>query len=122
MNFFLRWLGCAIAVGCAVWLIPGIGVIGNVATWIPIVFVALFLSLINLSIKPIMQIISLPISILTLGIFALIVNVAMLYLANWLSTGILGMGLVITSFGSAFLASIIISIVSMIVNGITGTD
>lgn len=122
MNFILRWLGCAIAVAAAVWLVPGISVVGSGSTWVPVVVVALILALINVSLKPILQVLSLPVTILTLGIFALIVNALMLELASWLAGGLFGSGLYIASFGSAFFAAIIISIVSAIVNGITGAN
>jgi putative membrane protein len=120
MNFVLRWLGCFVGVGVAIWITPGISVLGS--SWLPALFVALLLSLINVSIKPLVQVLSLPLTFLTLGIFALVVNALMLELANWLTIGLFGEGLVIASFGSAFLASIIISIVSAIVNGITGAN
>ncbi|MBO4365814.1 MAG: phage holin family protein [Eggerthellaceae bacterium] len=120
MNFILRWIACAIAVGLAVFLVPGISIIGG--GWASVVFTALFLALINASIKPLLQALSLPISILTLGIFALIVNALMLELASWLASGIFGAGLNISSFASAFFASIIISIVSAWMNKKLGTD
>ena len=84
MPFLIRWLVSAIAVAAAVWIVPGIELIGGNSAWIGIVIFALILSLINISIKPILQILSLPISVLTLGIFYLIVNTLMLYLAAWL--------------------------------------
>ncbi|MEF9841803.1 MAG: phage holin family protein [Raoultibacter sp.] len=122
MNFLIRWLGIAIAVGVAVWLVPGIEVLGTTESWLAIAVFALFLALINQTIRPLMQLLSLPISVLTLGIFALIVNTFMLYLAQWLANGIFQVGFVIDTFGSAFVASIVISIVSAILNGITGAN
>jgi putative membrane protein len=120
MNFILRWIACAIAVGLAVFLVPGISVLGG--GWAPVVFTALFLALINASIKPFLQVLSLPVTILTLGIFALIINALMLELASWLASGFFGSGLFIASFGSAFVASIIISLVSAWMNKALGAD
>ncbi len=122
MNFILRWLGCAIAVACAVWLVPGIDIVGGDSSWMPVVLVALFLALINVSIKPLMQVLSLPITVLTLGIFYLVVNALMLELASWCAGTLFAQGIYIETFGSAFVASIIISIVSSIVNGMTGAN
>lgn len=119
MNFILRWLITAIAVGVAVWLVPGIFV-WNDSTWIAIFLVALFLSLINMSIKPILQILSFPITMLTLGIFYLIVNTLMLFFAAWLANAIFGAGFEIASFGSGFIAAVIISLVSVVLNGLLG--
>lgn len=121
MNFVIRWLATAIAVGVAVWLVPGIEAIGAEA-WVAVVLVSLILSLINISIKPILQVLSLPITCLTLGIFYLVVNTAMLYLAAWLVANIFAAGLSIASFGSAFVASIVISIVSSLVNSLIGNE
>lgn len=121
MNFIIRWIVTAVAVAAAVWIIPGISTVGSDGT-IAVIIMALVLSLINISIKPIMQLISLPISVLTLGIFYLIVNALLLELAAWAATGLFASGIAIDGFGSAFLGSIVISIVSAIVNGIIGGD
>ena len=119
MTFIIRWIVTALAVAAAVWLVPGIEVIDGTA-WVGIVIMALVLSLINMSIKPLLQILSLPVTVLTLGIFYLIVNTLLLYLAAWLANGLFDVGFYIASFGSAFVASIVISIVSALVNGILG--
>lgn len=121
MNFIIRWIVTAIAVGVAVWLVPGIDVIGGTQAWAAIAIFGLILSLINISIKPLMQLLSLPITVLTLGIFYLIVNTLMLYVAAWLANGIFQVGFAIATFGSAFVASIVISIVSGIMNALLGT-
>lgn len=117
MNFVVRWLITAIAVGVAVWLVPGVFV-WNDSTWVAVFLVALILALINMSIKPILQILSIPITLLTLGLFYLIVNTLMLYFAAWLANGIFGVGFEIATFGSGFMAAIIISLVSVLLNGL----
>ena len=122
MSFLIRWLVTAIAVAAAVWLVPGIELIGGDSAWVGIAIFALILSLVNISVKPLMQLLSLPITLLTLGIFYLIMNTAMLYLAAWLANGLFGIGFWISGFGSAFLASIVISIVSALVNSLIGND
>ena len=122
MNFIIRWLVTAIAVGVAVWLVPGIEVVGGTEAWVGIAIFGLILSLINISIKPLMQVLSLPITVLSLGIFYLVVNTFMLYVAAWLANGIFQVGIDIATFGSAFVASIVISIVSGIMNAIVGKD
>ena len=121
MNFIIRWIVTALAVGAAVWLVPGIEVVDGTA-WVGSVIFALILSLINMSIKPILQLLSLPVTVLTLGIFYLVVNTLLLYLAAWLANGLFDVGFYIATFGSAFVASIVISIVSAIVNGILGSS
>lgn len=120
MNFIIRWLVTAVAVGVAVWIVPGIDILGGSDAWIGIALFGLILSLINISIKPLMQILSLPITVITLGIFYLVINTLMLYIAAWLANGIFQVGLIIDSFGSAFIASIVISVVSAFVNALVG--
>ena len=120
MGFLIRWLITAVAVGVAVWIVPGIVIVGGESAWIAIAIFALFLSLINVSIKPLLQILSLPITFVTLGIFYLIVNTLLLYLAAWLANSIFQVGFVIDGFGWAFIASIIISLVSAILNSVIG--
>lgn len=120
MKFFSRWLATAIAAGVAIWLVPGIMLIGGSSAWMGVALFALILALIDISVKPILQFLGAPISFLTLGIFYLIINTLMLYLAGWLANGIFGIGFYIGGFGSAFLASIVISIVSSIVNFFIG--
>lgn len=120
MKFLLSCLATALAVAVAIWLVPGIELLGGASAWGAIAIFALVLALLNASIKPILQLLSLPISILTLGIFYLVVNAFMLYAASWIANGIFRVGFIIDSFGSAFVASIVISLVTSIVNGITG--
>ena len=122
MKFIARWLITALAVAAAVWLIPGIRIFGTDNVALALALASLALALINMFIKPIVQVLSCPLIILTLGLFYLVVNAAMLELAAWVSTGIFGRGIAIDGFGSAVLGAIVISIVSMIANGIFGTN
>ena len=121
MNFILRWIVCAVSVGAAVWLVPGISAMGD-NSYAAIAVMALVLSLVNMSIKPVLQMLSMPITLLTLGIFYVVVNALMLELAAWAAAGLFGTGITIDGFGSAFLGSIVISIVSAFVNNILAKD
>ncbi len=121
MGFFVRWIVTAIAVAVAVWLVPGVSVIGS-QIWVGVLFLSLILALINMSVKPILQLLSLPVSVITLGLFYLVVNTLMLYLAAWLANALFGIGFEIATFGSAFVAAIVISIVSVFLNGVIGAD
>ena len=122
MNFILRVIGIFISVAVAVWLVPGIEIGGTVSTWASVLVIALIIALLNMTIKPILQLIGLPISVITLGIFYIVINTALLYLASWLASNLFGIDFIIASFGSGFVASIVISIVSGILNGVLGTD
>lgn len=122
MNFVLRVIGIFIAVAVAVWLVPGIEIGGFDSTWVSVLIISLIIALLNMTIKPILQVLGLPITVITLGIFYLIINTALLYLASWLVGSLFGIEFIIDSFGSGFVASIVISIVSSILNGVLGAN
>ena len=78
----------------------------------------LFLNIVDSFVKPCLTVISLPLTIITLGIFQLVVNSFMLELASYLSVNLLGVGISIASFGSAFMGSILVSITRSILDSI----
>jgi putative membrane protein len=110
-----------VAIGVAVWIIPGIEIL-DPQRYLAIGVIALFGALINVSIKPLAQILALPLTVLTFGVFYLVINTGMLYLAAWLANSIFNINFVIEGFMSAFLASIVISIVTVILNALTGAN
>ncbi|MEE8716904.1 MAG: phage holin family protein [Coriobacteriales bacterium] len=110
MTAIISWIITFVAVLAAVGIMPGIRPLGG--RYAGPALTAVFLALINVSIKPLLQALSLPVSIVTLGIFAIVINALMLELASWLSNHVFKSGIVIDSFGQAFLGSIIISVVS----------
>lgn len=116
MRFILNWLLISIAISVAAYIVPGIEPYGPTDPWLCFAFVGLFLGLVNSLVKPVITVISLPVTILTLGIFQLVVNSLMLELASWFSLNLLGAGIVINGFGAAFFGAIVISIVSAILN------
>lgn len=116
MSFIGSWFITAIATAAAIWLIPGIEAVGG--TWAGPIFCALALAFVNAVVKPVMTVLSIPITILTLGIFYLVINALMLELASWLSRNIFHAGISIDSFGAAFLGAIVISIVSAILGAV----
>lgn len=85
----------------------------------PILF-SLVLAAVNTGIKPVVKLLSLPINVLTLGIFSLFINAFMLELSSFISRNLLHAGVAIDSLGTAILGSIVISIVSSIVISLTG--
>ena len=110
MKFLGTWLVDAIACAFAIWMVPGITAIGG--DWAAPIFCALALSLLNATVRPLLQVLSLPITVISLGIFHLVVN----------SRNVFHAGIAIESFGAAFLGAIVISVVSMLVGGIVGAD
>lgn len=83
MNLILRVLLSAVAVFVLSQILPGV----EVATYLTAVIVAVVLSLLNFIVKPILVILTLPITILTLGLFLLIVNASIILLADYFVDG-----------------------------------
>lgn len=107
LRFIVRWLTTAVGIGAAGYLLPGIEVDGPWAA----VLGALVLGLINVTLRPIVLLLTLPLTVLSLGLFALIVNGAMLALVTRWVTGVH-----VATFGSAVLGSIVISMVGGLLN------
>ncbi|KFF31160.1 phage holin family protein [Bifidobacterium bombi] len=118
-QFLSRWLVLTIAAGVMVALIPGMRPIGNPAIF-GIAAFALFMALINASIKPFLHILSLPFTVLTFGFFALIVNWLCMELASWLAVALFGVGVAINGFWVSVVGSFIMMVVSWIVESIIG--
>ena len=117
MRFMLNWLFTSIAIAIATFLVPGI----QPSAWPTLgvfCFVGLFLNIVDSLVKPFLTVISLPLTIITLGIFQLVVNSFMLELASYLSVNLLGAGISIASFGSAFMGSILVSIMRSILDSV----
>lgn len=121
MKFILRTLAIFVAVAVATWLVPGVGVVGSSETWPTLIIMAFIITLLNMTIKPLLQILGLPITIISLGVFYLIINTLLLYIAAAIADALFAVGFAISSFASGFIASIIISLVSTIMNAILGT-
>jgi putative membrane protein len=100
----------SIALWVAVVLIPGLSFRGE---WWKLVLVAVAFGLVNSYIRPILRIITLPISILTLGIFLLVINALMLMLVGAISDQ-LNLGFVVADFWAAFLGAIVVAIVGFL--------
>ncbi len=124
VNLILRVIATAIAVWVAALLLPGIQVEtvgGQGSAIITFILTAVVIGLVDAIVKPVAQLLSGCFIILTLGLFLLVVNAAMLMLSSWICTK-LGIGFVVDGWGSAIIGSIIISIISGLVNGVTGAN
>ena len=122
MNFIGRWIATAVAAAVAVFLVPGISVVGTGSTAVSVILFALVLALINVSIKPILQLLGMPISVITLGLFYLLINASLLFLASSISLGLFDTGIYISDWFSGVIAAIVISSVSTFVCGIIGVN
>jgi putative membrane protein len=106
MNI-LHWIVSAIAIGIAAFLIPGVTVDPLGA-----IILAVVLGLINAFLKPLISLLTLPINIVTLGLFSLVVNALLIMLA----------AAIVPGFGvSGFWVALIFSIVLSLINALFGT-
>lgn len=104
LNLLIRWILYALAVIFVSWIIPGI----TVENFLSAMLVCVILALINTFIKPLLQFISLPINILTLGLFSFVINALLLMLA-----GAITPGFEVDGFLSALLGSILLSLFAL---------
>ena len=125
MSFLLRVLVNALAIWVAAWILPGMGIAADpsvvsavggetTASVLAYLVVGLVFGAVNAVVRPVLTILSLPITCLTLGLFAIVVNAAMLWLTSWLSS-FTPLRLEIDSFlWTAVLATLIIGVVSLL--------
>lgn len=113
-QFFQRWLINTLAVLITVVLLRGHI---RYSETVDLFVASLLLGILNAFIRPIMMLMALPLLIFTLGLFTLVINASLLYFVHWL----MGPRFVVDSFGWALLGAVIISIVSVILNILTGT-
>lgn len=121
MHFLLRWLVTAVALALAIRLIPGLSFPAD--NWGGLAVLALVLGLVNAIIRPVVKLISLPLTILTLGLFTLVINALMLWLAAWLSNQINpDAPFVIDGWIAAVVGALFISIVSSVLSSLLGGE
>lgn len=114
-KFLQSWLINTLAVLVAVYVVPGLS-FKDKSLLTPCV-TSLVLGILNAFVRPIIDILALPLLFVTLGLFRLIINAFLLYLVSLL----LGNYFEVRSFWSAFLGALVISVISLILNTITGT-
>lgn len=109
MYLLLRLLVNALALIAVAYLVPGV----RVDSFFGALVSALVLGIVNAVIKPILVLVSLPLEILTIGLFTFVINAALFYLV-----GHLGIGLTVDRFSAAFVGAIVLSIVSWILSSV----
>lgn len=102
IKLLIKWLLLSATVVAAAYLIPGITVSG----WTVALIAGLVLGLINLIIKPVLTILTLPINLITLGLFGIILNAILFWAAAYFVSGF-----VVASFVAALLGSLLVSVV-----------
>jgi putative membrane protein len=116
MVFLLRLLINALALWVAIQLVDGIDHRGSL--W-SLLFVAMVFGALNASIRPVLKLLSLPVIVLTLGLFIFVINALMLMMTGWVS-GVLNLGFYVAGFWDAFFGGLIISVVSLVLSLFTG--
>jgi putative membrane protein len=106
MRLLLNWILSALAVWIVSRIVPGISVSGPVAALIA----ALVIGFINATIGALLKILTFPLTVVTLGLFWLVINALMLKLAS----ALLAPGFQVRTFTAAFLGAIVLSLVNML--------
>src|ERR1035437_5753500 len=111
-SFFQRWLINTLAVLVAVNVVKGL----EYDSFISLLVASLLLGILNAFVRPVIMLLSLPLLLFSLGLFTLVINAFLLFLV-----GQIVKSFHVASFGSAFWGALVISLVAMIANRLTGT-
>ena len=119
MTLVLQVLVNALGLAMAVWAVPGIELTGDDDTdrVVTLLLVALVFGLVNLVVKPLTQLVALPLYLLTLGLIAFVVNALMLWLTSWIA-GVFGLPFSVDGFWAALLGALVISFVGWLVGSL----
>lgn len=112
-GFLIRWLIVALGLWVAEQILPGI----EIADVPSLLLAALLLGFVNAIVRPVVVLLTLPITLVTLGIFLLVINGAMLELVAWLLPKVH-----VASFGDAFLGALIVSITGWAASSLVGSS
>ena len=122
MRFIVRWLVTAAAVALTAWILPGIEVPPEANPALSVLTFAAILGFVNTIIRPILAFLSCGCLIATLGLFIFVINALCFLAAEWLVNLIPGLSIQISSFWTALLGSIIVSIISFLINWLLPDD
>ena len=112
-RFIVHWLVIAVALWVTAYIIPGV----EVASWSALAIAALVLGFVNAIVRPIFVILTLPITVITLGLFYLVTNGFTFLLASKVVPGF-----DVSSFGGAILGALVVSIVSWFIGSFTAKN
>lgn len=112
-SFLIKWLISALSLALASWLLGGIIIDSGWA----LLLAALVVGLLNAFVRPIVMLLTLPLNILTLGLFSFVINASMLMITSEIVNGF-----TVNSFWSALLTAVIMSLVSFFLNIFMGED
>ena len=107
MKALIQILLNGVAILVVAYLVPGIHYSGD---WLYLILAGVVVGLLNLTVKPLLTVLSLPFIVFTLGLFFIVINACVLYVASWL----LG-GLTIDGCGSALLGGVVLGLFNWLV-------
>lgn len=107
IRLIIRWILFALALLFTAWIVPGI----SFANFQTALLAAFVMGLVNIFIRPIILIFTLPLNLLTLGLFTFVINALMFLLVAKIVAGFM-----ITGFLAALLGSIVLSVISIFIN------
>jgi putative membrane protein len=127
-TLFLRWLTVVLGVLLVAWLLPQFGLFDGeplisfsnpdgTIDWTTLFIFAIVLALLNTFIRPILVLLSAPITCLTLGLFVIVINMLMFWLADWLVPNITTAGWL-----GVLVGALAVSVVGFLVNFLLGGD
>jgi putative membrane protein len=136
-SFIVRVLINGLALWVASWILPGLDISTTATTAavansgvtegtetigiiLAYLFIGLIFGVVNAFVRPLVSFLSLPITILTLGLFTIVINAAMLYMTSWLSSYTPVHFTIDSFFWTAVLAAIIITLISLVAGRVPG--
>ncbi|KQB87118.1 phage holin family protein [Corynebacterium lowii] len=120
-NFFIRAVGTAVGLWVVTYFIGGVSVYGVTDEERLVSFLgsAAVIVVLNMTVRPVLRLLGLPLTILTLGLFALVINAFVFLLAGSVSSA-LGLGLTVANFRAAFFGAIVLGFVNWVLGPFTG--
>jgi putative membrane protein len=122
-NFLIKTLANAAALLVATWLLADITLTGDSTgrKTLTLILVALIFGLVNFVVKPLVKLLSLPVLILSLGLFSLVINALMLLLTSWLADSF-DLAFHVEGFWTAVLGGLIVAIVAWVLHVVLPED
>src|SRR5688500_12659268 len=110
-NFLIRAIINAVAIAITSYFVGGVNVDTSI---VPLFIVGAIITIINATVRPILSFLSFPITVITLGLFILVINALMLSLAAWISGGMLD----VNGFWPALLGGLVLAIINMLLESV----
>ena len=117
----IRFLALAIAISVATFLVPGVSLTAGStqAKVIAMLCVAVIFGVVNAVVKPLFELITAPLILITLGLFLLVINTVLMMLTSWVAAQF-HLGWHVADWGAAFWGALIVSIVSFVLHAFFG--